>query len=194
MEERPDNQASPQISVILPIFEEEESLPTLLAEIANALRPAGLSYEVIGVDDGSRDRSFQVMRKLSSQHPELVAVRFRRNFGQTAAMQAGLDLARGEAVAFMDADLQNDPADIPRMWRVLWQGEGSLEQASDSTSDLRDAPQSDPLDDERGYDMVVGWRERRQDALINRRLPSMIANRLIGWVTGVKLHDYGCSL
>ena len=214
MDERPTYQASTHLSVILPIFEEEESLPKLLEEIAAALRPTGLSYEVIGVDDGSSDQSFKVMRSLLSAHPELVAVRFRRNFGQTAAMQAGLDLARGDAVAFMDADLQNDPHDLPRMWRALWWGQTDVTEdqlkaeldansnvtlgqdgPSESAAHLLHAPPSaGPDRDELGYDMIVGWRERRQDALLNRRLPSMIANRLIGWVTGVKLHDYGCSL
>ena len=204
MDEQPTYQAPIHLSVILPIFEEEDSLPKLLEEIAAALRPTGLSYEVIGVDDGSRDQSFKVMRSLLSEHPEFVAVRFRRNFGQTAAMQAGLDLARGSAVAFMDADLQNDPKDLPRMWRALWWGELERNTPGHSAEEMRSSAQSNdhellapPSEEERddlGYDMIVGWRERRQDALINRRLPSMIANRLIGWVTGVKLHDYGCSL
>ena len=136
MEEQPTYQATPHLSVILPIFEEEESLPVLLQEIASALRPTGLTYEVIGIDDGSRDQSFKVMRSLQESHPELVAVRFRRNFGQTAAMQAGLDLAQGDAVAFMDADLQNDPRDIPRMWRALWWGDLTLTSEEEFKSRL----------------------------------------------------------
>jgi dolichol-phosphate mannosyltransferase len=153
----------------VPVFQEEESLPLLVSEVRAALTEAQLSYELICVDDGSRDASLKVLRVLAQEDPALVVVSFRRNFGQTAAMQAGLDLARGRAVAFLDADLQNDPADLPMMWRRL-----------------RDA--DDPAD------MVVGWRHERKDALLNRRLPSMIANRLIGRVTGVRLHDYGCSL
>lgn len=157
------------LSLVVPVFQEEESLPHLIRQVREALLPAGISYELICVDDGSRDQSYQTLLKLSRDDPSLVLISFRRNFGQTAAMQAGLDVARGEVVAFMDADLQNDPADLPVM-----------------IARLKDA--DDPVD------MVVGWRFDRQDALLNRRLPSMIANRLISRVTGVKLHDYGCSL
>jgi glycosyltransferase involved in cell wall biosynthesis len=157
------------LSVIAPIYQEEESLPHLAREVREALQVAGVSYELICVDDGSRDGSLKVLQRLALDDPALVVVSFRRNFGQTAAMQAGLDLARGRAVAFLDADLQNDPADLPMMLRRL-----------------RDP--SHPVD------MVVGWRHQRQDALVNRRLPSLIANKLIGRVTGVRLHDYGCSL
>lgn len=158
------------LSLIVPVFQEEESLPHLVAEVRAALLGGGLSYELICVDDGSRDQSARVLRALAAEDPALVVVELRRNFGQTAAMQAGLDRARGRVVAFMDADLQNDPADIPMMWRALHEG-GDL------------AP-----------DLVAGWRFDRQDALLDRRLPSMLANRLIGSVTGVRLHDYGCSL
>jgi glycosyltransferase involved in cell wall biosynthesis len=155
-----------ELSVILPIFEEEESLAYLIAQVHEALTPTRRSYEIICVDDGSRDNSLEVLRGLSREDPALVVIEFRKNFGQTAAMQAGLDAARGAVVALMDADLQNDPADLPSMLSRL----------------------------DEGHDMVVGWRHDRQDAFINRKLPSLIANRLIGWVTGVKLHDYGCSL
>lgn len=178
------------LSVILPIFEEEESLPQLIEELVGVLRPTGLSFELLCIDDGSRDQSFTLMRTLMSSYPELVAVRFRRNFGQSAAMQAGIDLSLGAAVAFMDADLQNDPHDIPRMWSILW-GDPSL---TDDQTLLRGVEGRTWEERERGFDMVVGWRADRQDRWINRRLPSMIANRLIGRVTGVRLHDYGCSL
>lgn len=154
------------LSVIVPIYNEEESLPRLVPEIHRALLPTGLRYEIVLVDDGSKDRSFAVLERLAADDPSLVVVRFRRNFGQTAAMQAGLDHARGEMVALMDADLQNDPADIPMMVEKLREG----------------------------YDLIAGWRADRQDAFVNRKLPSMIANKLISRTTGVELHDYGCSL
>jgi len=154
------------LSIVIPVYNEAESLPRLLPEIHAALQPAGLSYEVICVDDGSQDRSLGVLESLSAEDPALVVVSFRRNFGQTAAMQAGLDAARGDLVALMDADLQNDPADIPMMIERL--GEG--------------------------YDMVAGWRANRKDTFINRRLPSIIANGIISRTTKVKLHDYGCTL
>lgn len=154
------------LSVVIPIYNEEESIPRLLPEIHKALGPTGLRYEIVCVDDGSRDKSFQVLAEAAKTDPALVVVRFRRNFGQTAAMQAGLDEARGANVAFLDADLQNDPADIPAM----------LEK----------------LDD--GHDMVAGWRANRQDTFVNRKLPSMIANRIISSTTKVRLHDYGCTL
>jgi len=159
----------PALSVIVPVYQEEESLPHLVSQVSAALEPAGLSYELICVDDGSRDKSYQVLLELAQEEPSLVIISLRRNFGQTAAMQAGLDVARGEAIAFMDADLQNDPADLPMMLKRL-------------------------RSDEEPVDMVVGWRFKRRDALLNRRIPSMIANRLISRVTRVELHDYGCSL
>ena len=155
------------LSLVIPVYNEEESLPRLLEEIHAALGPSGLDYEVVCVDDGSRDRSFEVLQGLQAEDPRLVVVQFRRNFGQTAAMQAGIDHTRGELVALMDADLQNDPADIPMMVKRLR---------------------------EDGYDLVAGWRADRKDAFINRKLPSMVANRIIGKVTGVHLHDYGCTL
>lgn len=176
------------LSIVLPVYEEEESLNKLVDEITEVLRPQELSFEIICVDDGSKDRSYQVLRSLQSDYPELVAVKFRRNFGQSAAMQAGLDLARGAAVAFMDADLQNDPADIPKMWSLLWQGVENIEAKA-----ARDFKNDDELW-QKGFDMVVGWRAKRQDRFINRRLPSIIANWIIAKVTGVKLHDNGCSL
>ena len=154
------------VSIVIPVYNEEESLPRLLDELHQALRPTGRAYELILVDDGSQDRSYEVLTERAVRDPSLVVLRFRRNFGQTAALQAGLDEARGDIVVTMDADLQNDPADIPMML--------------------------DRLDE--GYDLVAGWRADRKDAFINRRLPSMIANRIISSTTGVHLHDYGCTL
>lgn len=154
------------VSVIVPVYNEEESLPHLIAELHRALRPSGFSYELVLVDDGSADQSWSVMAQAAASDPALHLVRFRRNFGQTAAMQAGLDVSRGARVVTIDADLQNDPADIPTMLRKL----------------------------DEGYDLVAGWRKSRKDAFINRKLPSMIANRIISIATKVKLHDYGCTL
>ncbi len=154
------------LSVVVPVYNEEESLPALVSELHEVLGPAGLSYEIVLVDDGSSDGSYALAKKMAATDPALTLVRFRRNFGQTAAMQAGLDTARGKAVVTMDADLQNDPSAIPQMLAKL----------------------------EEGYDMVAGWRANRQDAFINRKLPSFLANRVISATTKVKLHDYGCTL
>jgi glycosyltransferase involved in cell wall biosynthesis len=138
----------------------------LYERLTTELEALSIPYEIIAVDDGSRDKSFTLLRELAERDERLRVVRFRRNFGQTAAFSAGFDRARGRVVITIDADLQNDPADI-----------GALLQKVDE-----------------GYDVVSGWRERRQDPFINRRLPSILANRLISWATGVYLHDYGCSL
>ncbi len=154
------------LSVVVPVHNEEESLGELVAQIHRALSPEGLSYEIILVDDGSSDGSFAWMKLAQASDPALTIVRFRRNFGQTAALQAGLDASRGNVVALMDADLQNDPQDIPKM-----------------LADLGD-----------GVDMVAGWRADRKDPFFTRRLPSIIANRVISTATRVKLHDYGCTL
>jgi len=162
----PKKEHAVQLSIVIPVYNEEESLPLLLGEIRDAIVPTGLSYEVVCVDDGSQDRSLQVLQDLAKSDPSVVILSFRRNFGQTAAMQAGLDYARGDIVALMDADLQNDPADIPRMVEKI--GEG--------------------------FDLVAGWRADRKDTFINRRLPSILANKLISATTKVKLHDYGCTL
>ncbi len=158
--------AAPYVSVVVPIYNEEESIPHLYRRLTDALDPMGRPYEIIAVDDGSRDRTFPLLRELAADDERLRVVRFRRNFGQTAGFAAGFDRARGEWIVTIDADLQNDPNDIPAM----------LERA------------------ESGFDVVSGWRARRQDPFINRRLPSVIANSMISWVTGVHLHDYGCSL
>lgn len=154
------------ISVVIPVFNEEASLPTLLEQLHGALLPTSQLYEIILVDDGSSDGSYALLERMTRVDPTLKVVRFRRNFGQTPAMQAGIDIAEGRVIVTMDADLQNDPADIPRLIAKL----------------------------EEGFDLVVGWRSNRQDPFLNRRLPSMIANRLIGSITKVRLHDYGCTL
>ncbi len=154
------------LSVVVPVYNEEESLPHLVAELHAALGPTGLSYELVLVDDGSSDQSYALLERMAKLDSGLHVVCFRRNFGQTAAMQAGLDVSRGAKVVTIDADLQNDPADIPAMLAKL----------------------------DEGYDMVAGWRKQRQDAFLNRKLPSLIANRIISLATRVKLHDYGCTL
>ncbi len=156
----------PHLSVVVPLFNEAEGLPLLVEQLLAALRPLGQPFELVLVDDGSRDDTATVLEQLRGQVPELVAVLLRRNYGQSAAMAAGFDASRGEVVVTLDGDLQNDPADIPLLLSEL----------------------------ERGYDLVSGWRHQRQDAAVSRLLPSRIANRLIARVTGVRLHDYGCSL
>ena len=158
--------SKPDLSVVVPIYNEEDSIPTLVNQLVNALRPIDKKFEIVLVNDGSSDRSAQILEELSVSTPELVCVLLRKNYGQTAAMAAGFDAADGEIVVSLDGDLQNDPQDIPLLIEKL----------------------------EEGFDLVCGWRFRRQDAAIRRKLPSRIANRLIGRVTGVRLHDYGCSL
>ena len=154
------------LSVVVPLYNEEESLPHLVEQLLAALRPADETFELVLVDDGSSDRTADVLAQVSAEVSEVVAVLLRKNYGQTAAMAAGFDVARGEVIVSLDGDLQNDPADIPMLLAKLREG----------------------------YDLVSGWRHQRQDAALQRKLPSRIANRLIGRVTGVRLHDYGCSL
>ena len=154
------------VSVVVPIMNEVESLPHLISAIATTLIAQHLSYEIICVDDGSTDGSAEFLKQEAQTRTDLKAVLLRRNYGQTAAMAAGFNYARGTAIVTLDGDLQNDPADIPRLLAKL----------------------------EEGYDLVSGWRQERQDAALTRLLPSKIANWLIGIVTGVRLHDYGCSL
>ena len=154
------------LSVVVPLYNEEESLPHLVEQLLTALRPAGEGFELVLVDDGSSDRTAEVLAQVSAEVPEVVAVLLRKNYGQTAAMAAGFDVAGGAVIVSLDGDLQNDPADIPMLLAKLREG----------------------------YDLVSGWRHQRQDAALQRKLPSRIANRLIGRVTGVRLHDYGCSL
>ncbi len=154
------------LSIVIPVYNEEESLPHLHAAICAALAGLARSWEVIYVNDGSRDRSMDVLERLAAEDPEHVCVvEFRRNFGQTTAIAAGIDHARGEVILFLDADLQNDPADIPAVLAKL----------------------------DEGYDVVSGWRKNREDNALTRNLPSHIANWLISNVTGVRLHDYGCT-
>jgi len=154
------------ISVVVPLYNEEESIPLLYKKLTTALEEYGRPYEIIIVDDGSSDTSFTLLRNLAREDARLRIIRFRRNFGQTAAFSAGFDHARGEVVITMDADLQNDPYDIPKLMERI----------------------------DAGYDIVSGWRKDRQDRFLDRKLPSIIANRLISNVTDVRLHDYGCSL
>jgi glycosyltransferase involved in cell wall biosynthesis len=154
------------LSIVVPLYNEEANLALLVEQLQASLRPLGRSFEIVLVDDGSRDGSPAVLAELSGAVPELVAVLLRRNYGQTAAMAAGFDASSGAVIVTLDGDLQNDPADIPLL----------LEQI------------------DQGYDLVSGWRHQRQDAAVSRLLPSRLANRLIARVTGVRLHDYGCSL
>ncbi|MFN7914461.1 MAG: glycosyltransferase family 2 protein [Vicinamibacterales bacterium] len=155
------------LSVVIPVKNEAAGLEELHREVTATLEPWGRPYEVIVVDDGSTDESFAVLSRIQAADPRWRIIRFRRNFGQTAAFSAGFAHARGRFIATSDGDLQNDPKDLPSMVAQLEAGD---------------------------LDIVCGWRKNRQDALISRLLPSMVANRLISWATGVRLHDYGCSL
>jgi glycosyltransferase involved in cell wall biosynthesis len=157
---------SPDLSVVIPIRNEEPNLPELYREFTETLTAWGRSYELVLVDDGSTDRSFAILSELQAKDARVRVIRFRRNFGQTAAFAAGFKYARGALIVTADGDLQNDPRDIARMVDMIAEG----------------------------ADIVCGWRKNRKDALITRRIPSMVANRLISWATGVRLHDYGCSL
>lgn len=154
------------LSVVVPVYNEEANAEPLVRTIVEAVRPLGLPFELVIVDDGSRDGTLHALRGMVGEVPELVVVALRRNFGQTLALQAGLDRARGDAIVTMDGDLQNDPRDIPRLLAEL----------------------------ERGADVVSGWRKDRQDAVVLRKLPSWVANRLIRLVTRIEIHDQGCSL
>ena len=159
-------QPQPDVSIVVPIYNEVESLPQLIEAIASSLNDTELNYELICVDDGSKDGSAELLKQLALTHQYLRAVILRRNYGQTAAMAAGFKNARGRVIVSLDGDLQNDPADIPMLLAKL----------------------------DEGYDLVTGWRVNRQDAALTRLLPSKIANWLIGRITGVNVHDYGCSL
>ena len=154
------------LSVVIPVYNEEESLEPLLGELRAALDPTGKSYEIIVVDDGSTDGTYPALRRLYQGDGRLRAVRLKKNFGQTAAVAAGFAHAEGDVIVAMDGDGQNDPKDIPAMLDKL----------------------------EEGFDLVSGWRFPRQDPFWRRRLPSRVANGLISWITGVRLHDYGCTL
>jgi glycosyltransferase involved in cell wall biosynthesis len=155
-----------ELSIVIPVYNEEENVEPLIQEINAAVRPLGMRYEIVVIDDGSKDNTFPVLAQLYQNEPHLRVLKLKRNFGQTAAVAAGLAYANGEVVVIMDGDGQNDPADIPALLAEL----------------------------DRGNDLVSGWRYSRHDALLSRRLPSLIANRLISWMTQVKLHDYGCTL
>jgi glycosyltransferase involved in cell wall biosynthesis len=161
----PDRDA-PAVSIVVPIYNELESIPHLLAALSTQLQAAGLSYEILCVDDGSSDGSDRLLKQQAVERDDLRVVLLRRNYGQTAAMAAGFSYASGRVIVTIDGDLQNDPSDIPMLMQIL----------------------------DEGYDLVSGWRQNRQDKSLTRVIPSKIANWLIGWVTGVKLHDYGCSL
>jgi glycosyltransferase involved in cell wall biosynthesis len=161
-----DGSDVPDISVFLPVFNEEPNLRPLHAKLDDALRQLGRTAEIVYVDDGSSDGSLDILRELAQLDSRVRVVALRRNYGQTAAMSAGIDAAKGRVLIPMDADMQNDPADISRLLAKL----------------------------DEGYDVVSGWRKDRQDKLITRKIPSMLANRLISWIGGVPLHDYGCSL
>jgi glycosyltransferase involved in cell wall biosynthesis len=154
------------VSVVVPVRNEAASLSELVRELTDTLSRWGREYEIIVVDDGSTDDSFDILGRLQAADPRLRVIAFRRNFGQTAAFAAGFDHARGRYIVTMDGDLQNDPADIPAMVAAI----------------------------ERGSDIVCGWRKNRRDPMLSRRVPSTIANALISIVTGIRLHDYGCSL
>ncbi|HKX83255.1 MAG TPA: glycosyltransferase family 2 protein [Pyrinomonadaceae bacterium] len=156
----------PELSLFLPVLDEEENLRPMHAKIAAALDALGKRAEVIFVDDGSTDKSLAILKEIAAADDRVRVISLRRNYGQTAAMSAGIDAAKGDILIPMDADLQNDPADIARLLKKL----------------------------DEGYDVVSGWRKNRQDKLISRKIPSQIANRVISWIGGVPLHDYGCSL
>jgi glycosyltransferase involved in cell wall biosynthesis len=161
-----DRILNPELTVVIPLYNEAENVEPLYAELSAALADTGRSYEVLVVDDGSRDDSFARLKAVHERDACWRIIRFRRNFGQTAGFSAGFDAARGAVVITSDADLQNDPRDIPKLLAKM----------------------------DEGYDIVSGWRMNRKEPFLSRRLPSMVANRMISGVTGVALHDYGCSL
>jgi glycosyltransferase involved in cell wall biosynthesis len=156
----------PEISIVVPILDEEENLPALYRELSDVLQDYGRSYELLFIDDGSTDGSFRLLSSFSAADARVRVIRFRKNFGQTAALAAGFDYAKAPIIVTMDGDLQNDPRDIPTLVDRI----------------------------EQGFDIVAGWRKERKDPFFSRRLPSQAANRLISFTTGVHLHDYGCTL
>ena len=155
-----------EVSIVVPVYNERDNVEELYTALKSALQSMNCSYEIIMVDDGSTDGSYAVLTRLAADDTCLKVIRFRRNFGQTAAMSAGFDSAQGDIIIPMDGDLQNDPADIPRLIEKIHEG----------------------------YDVVSGWRRDRKDTFVTRKIPSMIANALISRLTGVYLHDYGCTL
>lgn len=154
------------ISIVIPVYNEQENVTLSYNELTGVMKSIGLPYELIFVDDGSRDKTVEILRQAGQGDPSLRIIQFRRNFGQTAAMAAGFEHTRYDMVACLDGDLQNDPAELPKMIAKL----------------------------NEGYDLVAGWRKDRKDKFLSRRLPSMIANGLISKITNVRLHDYGCTL
>ena len=157
---------SKKISLVVPLYNEQDNVKKLVEEIDTAMRQSGLEYELILVDDGSTDGTFSILAGLQNNHPAVTVIQLRRNFGQTSAMAAGFEQARGEVIIPLDGDLQNDPNDIPKLVAKL----------------------------EEGYDVVSGWRKDRKDRFLTRKIPSWTANYLISKITGVSLHDYGCTL
>lgn len=154
------------VSVVIPVYNEKENIQRLNASLLGVLKTLDRPFEIIYVDDGSSDGTFSILQNICAESHYVKAIRFRRNFGQTAAMAAGFEYAKGATIVAMDGDMQNDPADIPRLLAKL----------------------------EEGYDVVNGWRKDRKDKFLSRRIPSIIANIIIGRATGIRLHDYGCSL
>ena len=152
--------------MVVPVFNEEDSIAPLCAALDEVLRAVGKPYKIILVNDGSVDRSRDEITKAAKLYPQLIGINLRRNYGQTAALMAGIDHARGDVIVLIDADLQNDPKDIPRLLAKL----------------------------DEGYDVVSGWRRERKDAAVRRNFVSRVANALISWISGVHLHDYGCTL
>lgn len=157
---------APYLTIIIPVYNEEQNIPLLYDKLVEFFSTNQHTWEAIFIDDGSTDKSFQELQKISDKDHRVTVIKFVRNFGQTAAMAAGIDFANGRVIIPMDSDLQNDPVDITNLLNKL----------------------------DEGYDVVSGWRKDRHDALLNRKIPSWIANGIISWISGVKLHDYGCSL
>jgi len=166
LNDKADFKTTRLVSLVIPLFNEEENVQALYDELEKVLKPTGLNLEYVFVDDGSKDETFNKLCQAVADDPKVIIVRFRKNFGQTAAMAAGFDYANGDVIVTLDGDLQNDPAEIPRML--------------------------DKLDE--GYDMVAGWRKKRQDNLMYRTIPSRLGNWVISKITNVQLHDYGCTL
>ncbi|MFN3946741.1 MAG: glycosyltransferase family 2 protein, partial [Aquificaceae bacterium] len=154
------------LSVVIPAYNEEENVPILYEKLKAVLENLDRHYEIIFVDDGSKDSTWERLKEIAEKDKKVKLIRFRKNYGQTAAMYAGFQHAKGEVIITMDADLQNDPEDIPKLLEKL----------------------------QEGYDIVSGWRKNRKDPFFSRKLPSMVANWIISKVTGVELHDYGCTL
>jgi len=155
-----------KLSIVIPVFNEEQNVPLIYDELRGVLGTMAGDHEIVFVDDGSTDNSLNIIKDIQKDDANVICISFRKNFGQTAAMSAGFDFADGDVIVTMDGDLQNDPNDIPHMIQKI----------------------------EEGYDVVTGWRHDRKDAFINRKLPSIIANKIISWTTKVSLHDYGCTL